>query len=139
MYPFQIPPAYVATALPRFNRETCTDAEWRAFFLAHYMTVIAYQAARRQLPPGIWRVTCPICQASYVTTDTEAAPTCPDCPYNARDMARQCDAVRTSVAARRQRDDHTAWSSCIAGDCEHQYGPAGCYLAIQRMKHGPGY
>lgn len=139
MHPFQIPPSHVASTLPRFNRETCTEAEWRAFFLANYLTVLAYQTARRALPPGIWRVNCPICQESYVTTDNEQSPMCPDCPYNARDIARECEAARTAVYARRQREDHLAWSSCIAGDCEHDFGWEGCYLAIQRRKHGPGY
>jgi hypothetical protein len=123
-----------------YNRETCTDAEWRAFYLANYPAVLAYDRThRRTLPPGLWRVLCPFCQSTYITSDTEQAPTCSDCLFNARDIARECERARTAVQAKRQRDDHESWVMCVTGYCEHQFGPEGCYLALQRSKHGPAF
>jgi hypothetical protein len=118
--------------LPSFNRETCTDAEWRAFFLAHHMTVLAHLTARVVFSrPGLFRVPCCFCGQLYLTSDTEGEPHCGDCTFNARAIARDCAKARTSVEA--EMYAHHQWLIGLHTDAE----PAD--WEYFRGQHGPGY
>lgn len=126
--------------LPTFNRETCTDAEWQAFFMAHHDYVISAAKTMRVTFTGPARLVnfdCPFCQERYITSTSERNAFCSSCLDNAKDFKYRCDKARAKPTMRRSIEIEQAIRDCLSGECDHDRGF--CYRDYAMAMQGPGF